>query len=68
MQDFQDMQASKQTQLFLITYDIKEWLCMLMLLEINHTSIQKLNEIYYIFSSRIVQFITANAYLCLVKE
>jgi hypothetical protein len=61
------MQASKQTQLLLITYDIKEWLCMLMLLEINHTSIQKVKD-FYIFSSRIVQFITATAYLCLVKE
>lgn len=49
MQAFQDMQASKQTHLFLITSDIKEWLCMLMLPEINHTSIQKVTEIYYIF-------------------
>jgi len=54
MQVFQDMQASKQTQLFLVTSVMKKWLCMLMLLEINHPSIPKVKEIYYIFSSRIV--------------
>jgi len=41
---------------------------MSMLLEINHTGIQNVKEIYYIFSSRIVQFITATACLCLIKE
>jgi len=41
---------------------------MLMLFKINHTSIQKVKEVYYTYSSRIVQFITATAYLYLVKE
>jgi len=49
MQVLQDMQASKQTQIFLITSDKKKSDCSLMLLAVNHTGIQKVKEIYYIF-------------------